>query len=548
MKSIAKTISALFTIFSVLYVRAENQLLVLSGGNSPGGNHYSQYLQTDAIYSDLKSRLNYSVSVMFAAGNNLESTTAYADVHKTEKENNISFDKFIFGTIDGNRPATKSNVIRFFESEVKASLENFFLIVSDHGMPNYNGTQPDQTFSNNCIDLWNIKLDGGSLKDIGNFEHGRCLSKNELNNLLREKVAAQKHIFAMSQCFSGGFHQMAVITKQGRPRINPGVCGFTAITQDTFASGCSPDVDGPSYQGYERSFTEQLTGVDYVNKKRLRPGKNSFKEAHEAAVLEDLTVDIPLATSDYFLWLWSSLLSQEPSFALGANFKMKVSSKEFESKLNQIKKMEAVVKTKYPELSSAVDANLQILQQNVKTAEAQTQNVAASLDAIYEQYDNIFFDVVYSVWVKELIAGRQMNLTDLELKTERFIYRFENSKRMSGPNYISDQLLPITWAKNPVEARLTALFLAERQNNIIDYVTAHGDKNLKNQVIEMKSLEEQIKQQADQVDLLGKQHGLLRRLMIYRQGLAAWVVLDQNEETVALNDLASTLDCEKTPL
>lgn len=341
---------------------------------------------------------------------------------------------------------------------------------------------------------------------------------------------------------------MAVITKQGRPRINPGVCGFTAITQDTFASGCSPDVDGPSYQGYERSFTEQLTGVDYVNKKRLRPGKNSFKEAHEAAVLEDLTVDIPLATSDYFLWLWSSLLSQEPSFALGANFKMKVSSKEFESKLNQIKKMEAVVKTKYPELSSAVDANLQILQQNVKTAEAQTQNVAASLDAIYEQYDNIFFDVVYSVWVKELIAGRQMNLTDLELKTERFIYRFENSKRMSGPNYISDQLLPITWAKNPVEARLTALFLAERQNNIIDYVTAHGDKNLKNQVIEMKSLEEQIKQQADQVDLLGKQHGLLRRLMIYRQGLAAWVVLDQNEETVALNDLASTLDCEKTPL
>lgn len=542
------SITLICALVSSLTAHAENQLLVLSGGNSPGGNHFSQYLQTNAVYSDLKSRLNYSVSVLFAAGNNLESTPAYADVHKTEKENNVAYDKFIFGTIDGNRAATKTNVLQFFTTEIKSNLENFFLIVSDHGMPNYNGNQPDQTFSNNCIDLWNIKLEGGRLKDIGNFAQGRCLSKNELNTLLREKVAAKKHIFAMSQCFSGGFHQMAVVSKDGQPRINPGVCGFTAITQDTYASGCSPDVDGPSYQGYERSFTEQLTGVDCVNKKRLRPGKNSFKEAHEAAVLEDLTVDIPLATSDYFLWLWSSLLSQDPNFVLAGNFKARLASSEFDSKFNQVKKMESVVKAKYPELTAAVDANLKDLQQNVKNVDIQSQKIEESLNTVYEKFDDIYFDVVYSVWTKELIAGRPMNLTDLELKTERFIYQFENSKRMSGTAYITDQLLPVTWVKNPTEARETALFLAERQNKMFAYVASSGDQNLKDKIAQLKALDAETKQLSDKIDTLSKQHGLLRRLLIYRQGLAAWYVLDQDENTTALSDLASTLECEKTVL
>ncbi len=534
-------------------VFANNQLLVLSGGNSPSGNHYSQYLQTNTIYSDLKERLDYPVSVLFAAGNNETSKTAFADVHKTEKESSpsglLNYDKYIYGVITGNRPATKTNVISYFNKDVKPKLNNFFLIVTDHGMPFYNSEgQPDLTYSNNCIDLWNIKLENNQIQDIGNFEQARCLSQKELNVLLRQKVQAKNRVFAMSQCFSGGFHQMAVNMTQGHPSINTGICGFTAITEDTIASGCSPDVDGPSYQGYERSFTEQLTGIDYVNKKRLRPGKKSFKDAHEAAVLEDLTVDIPLSTSDYYLWKWSSLLGSHIAFEMGANYLSKVSSAEFDSKLQLTKKMEAAVKVKFPELTSAVNASIKKLEQHVKQLENKMAEQEAAGETLFAQFEKLYYELAYSVWIDQLISGKSMNLTIEELQTEKFIVQLENSTGSSGPRVLTRQILPIMWSQDPARARSTSIYISERQNKILDYIASQGDQELKNQVQAMKTLEQNGNLAYENLDVLSKQHGLLRRLLIYRQVLGSWVVLNLNVNVTALSDLQSTLECEQTPL
>lgn len=529
-------------------VNASNQLLVLSGGNSPSGNHYSQYLQTNTIYSDLKERLDYPVNVLFAAGNNESTKTVFADVHKTEKESGLSYDKYIYGVINGNRPATKTNVINYFNKEIKPQLENFFLIVTDHGMPFYKNDKPDLTFSNNCIDLWNTKFENNQIQDIGNFEQARCLSQKELNVLLRQNVQAKNRVFAMSQCFSGGFHQMAVLMTQGHPTINPGVCGFTAITEDSYASGCSPDVDGPSYQGYERSFTEQLTGIDYVNRKRLRPGKKSFKDAHEAAVLEDLTVDIPLATSDYFLWKWSTLLSSQLAFEMGANYLAQVSSPEFESKLLLTKKMEDAVKAKFPELKVQVDSNIKKLEQHVAQVENKSKQQETAAEAIFAQFDQLYYDVAYSLWIEQLISGKSMNLTAEELRTEKLVVHLENSANESGPGVLKRQILPIMWSQEPVRARLASIYVSQRQNKILDYVADQGDQTLKNKVLAMKTLEERANLAYENMDRLNKQHGLLRRLLIYRLALGSWVTLNTNANITALNDLQAALDCEQTPL
>lgn len=541
-------LSGLFCVFST-FAFANNQLLVLSGGNSPSGNHYSQYLQTNTIYSDMKERLNYPVSVFFAAGNNDNSKTPYADVHKTEKENGLTFDKYIYGVINGNRAATKSNVLNYFASEIPSNLENFFLIVSDHGMPHVNSLgEPDLSFTNNCIDLWNIKFENGQLREIGGFEEARCLSQQELSLLLRQNVKAKNHVFAMSQCFSGGFHQMAVSTLEGYPTITPGICGFTAVTEDTYASGCSPDVDGPSYQGYERSFTEQLTGLDYVNRKRLRPGKKSFKDAHEAALLEDLTVDIPLATSDYYLWKWSTLLSNNIAFEMGANYSAKVQSPDFENKLQITRKMEAVVKQQFPEFSDKVDLPIKKLEQYVSQLNTMGSQLETSAETLFAKYDQLFFDLFYGVWIDQLISGKSLDLTNDELSTERMIVHLENSGNGSGAGIMKRQILPLMWSQDPTAARLAAIYLTERQNKILDYVAATGNDDLKNKAAEMKDLEDRAEQIYENVDRLGKQHGLFRRLLIYRQILGSWVNLNSMAHVRALSDLQETLKCEQTSL
>src|SRR5258708_1358185 len=63
-------------------VFAANHVFVLSGGNDPAANHYSQYLQTHLLSESLKNRLNPNqVNVMFGAGNNETTPNILADVN-----------------------------------------------------------------------------------------------------------------------------------------------------------------------------------------------------------------------------------------------------------------------------------------------------------------------------------------------------------------------------------------------------------------------------------------------------------------------------------
>ncbi len=57
--------------------------MVISGGGTPDGNHYSQYLQTSLLSADLKGRdADSAFSVHFAAGNNDKDEVSLFDVHR----------------------------------------------------------------------------------------------------------------------------------------------------------------------------------------------------------------------------------------------------------------------------------------------------------------------------------------------------------------------------------------------------------------------------------------------------------------------------------
>lgn len=551
-----KVILTVFFFLSWNFAQGKNQVLVLSGGGSPSGNHYSQYLQTKTIFEDLDRRLNDDVQLMFAAGHQSAQNARFADVHKTEKDAGI-YSRFLVGAIGKNQPATKTQVQQYFNTQTRTPVENFFLIVSDHGMPNRVNDQSDATFSNNCIDLWNVRLQGEQLVDLGDFASGRCLSKNELAGHLNNDVQAQRKVFAMSQCFSGGFHQMSVQEKAGYPSAKPDLCGFTAVTHDTWASGCSPDVDGPSYQGYERSFTEQLTGYDYVNKKQLRPPRWSFLAAHEAAILEDMTVDIPLSTSEYYLWMWSKKMLQ-PHFVSrtqisfdasvqqkAENFQQASSNPEYLRKQKLYQKMIQAIQTKYPEEAADLDADMPQLIAKTADLQKQVDEIDQRMMDLDEQSMEVFDRIVRIKWLEQMTTG--WGLPELEKQFENKIQQLNQSVG-SGSAYYKGRVLPIIWKNDPDLARTQSRYLSKRSMVMIELAAKNSSFEEIAEIESMKAMDVVISQLSEDLDLLGKIHGLHRRVLIYRQVLGAWSALAQMKDSVALNELSGLQSCEKTAL
>lgn len=292
---------------------SQSELLIISGGGTPAGNHHSQYLQTKALYEHLFDERAFSnTTIFFGTGNRPDKNPTIADVHQTKNIDDKNVHIMLAGSIKNNNQANKSNVLNHLKNVSNQNTKPFFLLVSDHGMPN---EEDDPDYTNNCIDLWGFD----EIEKTSKSFQERCLSRKELQDHLPE---GRQTVFAMSQCFSGGFHRMSVETLSGRGlvRANPAVCGFTASTPDLTASGCTPDADGPGYKGYERYFTQQITGRNFITGQALSTGKqNTMREAHLAASLEDFTIDIPMSTSDFYLNEWSNLIHKKTATELYKN-------------------------------------------------------------------------------------------------------------------------------------------------------------------------------------------------------------------------------------
>ncbi len=536
-----------------------DQLLVLSGGGSPLGNHYSQYLQTKTIFDDMNARFPaMNPSVLFGAGNRAGEAPVLADVHRLVKQGELSFRQMVVGAIDGNSAATLKNVGAYFEQprlKKMAKEETLFLLVSDHGMPFIlpNGSM-SRTFDNNCIDLWNFRADLASGKVGDGPTSQRCLSKDRLRDLLNTQVSAGRVVFAMSQCFSGGFHMMSVTSKNNYPTANPRICGFTAAPEDTTASGCTPDVDGPGYQGYERSFTEQLTGIDVVSGRRLRPARSSLQEAHAEATIEDLTKDIPLATSDFYLWKWA-LAMEKKNFVprtrhltaaqaralitgsvIGASASMLDSYKKKNEFFGRVQKALDL----YPEYRRIHAATLPA---HVKL-EAQLAESFADLEQAMESYAPTLSQnrtLLFNEFRKAVRLG-QAGLTPNEAAIEAQLYSNPGADTMV---LLSMSVLAVT---NPEAAKSLSEYQGKRENYAYEYAKRSSRKDLNELAQAVKDLQQSSTDLENQYVNLVKRHGHVRRLLIYRQVLGALNALERMKDTQALSELEGLLACENAEL
>lgn len=543
------------------YCFASNQVLVLSGGGDPGLNHYSQYLQTKTIYEYVASKYgNNNTTIYFGMGNNPNTTSPFPDVHQIKTNNGTKIDYMLPGVIPNNKVATKENVLSyFFSPEIVNNQDNLLLFVSDHGFDSndYHGNP----YSDNCINLWyfnqqlvNNFYDDNHLKQV-------CLSKNTLKTIL-ENTQAKHVIFEMSQCYSGGFHQMSVTWQNGYPHANPKICGFTAATEDHWASGCTGDANGASYQGYERSFTEWYVGKSVPTGAQLRQPALNIWDAHKNAILEDMTADTPITTSDYYLLQWAKAFNDsdfKPRIAKYSKTQIKdifnnyskYSSKHNNQNLiafeNLLAKYEVKVALQYPIRKVFFRLNLIDQEKYIQTLEKKIAEKEQQYDAQTEGVLEIYRNVILPQWSKAIKNHSVNNLSSVEYTMENDLYlKTMDSKAQlfRAPYIFAFKNLFLQYLALNNNNSSIASYNKNRYTIISDWAKSNNLLAVANASNYFGKFVDNVEKNQQTLQDIEKEKQLLKRAYLYRKVIAAWITLEKINDTQALQELNGILQCQ----
>jgi len=132
-------------------------------------------------------------------------------------------------------------------------------------------------------------------------------STRELARALQSSPAKAPLVLVMVQCHGGGFAN--TLFMQGDPKRgvwNRDFCGFFASTAERPAAGCTSQVNERDYQDFTTYFFAALSGVSRDGRRVTGAdydgdGRVSLQEACAYADLHDLSIDVPVSTSDAFL-------------------------------------------------------------------------------------------------------------------------------------------------------------------------------------------------------------------------------------------------------
>ena len=300
---------------------ARDAFVLISGGDSPFDNNYSQYLQARAVAAHFqRSYPPDSVWVFFGAGNVEGERPVFGDVRRQVKRDGLTLDSWLAGSLPRNRPARRDGILRAFRDEILPAVSNggtIYLFVGDHG------ERPRGRDAESIINLWSLQRDPESERGWRSSDN-ETLGVAELRRTLVRGLGKGRVVFCMTQCHAGGFHYLAMPramtpnrkwfhlvpdwAKSGEESVFPRVAGFTATDEFSAAAGCDPAPSANEWAGYERFIPEKLLGIDLLTMERTDKGLRSFAEAHTAATLADRTIDNPYSTSEQYLERWATLI------------------------------------------------------------------------------------------------------------------------------------------------------------------------------------------------------------------------------------------------
>src|SRR5947209_16638638 len=98
---------------------ARDAFVMLSGGDSPLENNYSQYLQAKAMVAFFeKGYPSNSVWVFFGAGNREGEKPVFGDVRREAQKDGLALDSWLPGSLSRNRPARRDVILSAFREEI----------------------------------------------------------------------------------------------------------------------------------------------------------------------------------------------------------------------------------------------------------------------------------------------------------------------------------------------------------------------------------------------------------------------------------------------
>jgi hypothetical protein len=593
-------LALLLAAWGVRSAWARDAFVMLSGGDSPMNNNYSQYLQAKAVTAYfLGSYPGNSVWVFFGAGNVAGQKPVLADVLREKQRDDVLVDSWTAGALPQNRPATREVVLRALREEILPTVADggtLYLFVGDHG------SRTEGKDAESIIDLWGMQRDAAS-EHGWSYNDDESLGVAELRQVLAKGIGKGRVVFCMTQCHAGGFHYLAIPhemmpdvkwftaaprwAKRGRAQvIFPPAAGFTATDEFSLAAGCDPAPDPADWAGYERFLPENLLGVNLYTLQRTRGGLRSFAEAHDAATLVDRTIDKPRSTSDQFLERWAELietrLAREPNLSAKAkngvaNYQRAVNGAAADAADAAFQERRAMFGAFIEKMCKQNSEVGQLLRTGTrKELEAvinpllpmESQNEETPMETRPRRHGGRrggrtrrpWSAVIRPAWEAAVDANE---VTNLPMGAREFEKRLLKQEEEDGQNYFSpggresltDEIYWQSGYSDPqtldtAKAEAVALWGAERRIKIIEWAKASDDGDVRaaaeelSRIIQPGGTAGEMNMSTEPMDA----KTAAERTLFYRRVLAAWGFLIEMNERPALARLRELIGLERTPL
>jgi len=580
--------------------KPQDAYVLLSGGGTPLSNNYSQYLQARELAAFFGRTVPAGSSwVFFGIGNREGVAPVLADTRKEFKEAGYLLQSWLPGSLPQNRPATKESFLRALRDEILPTVSGggtLYLFVGDHG--EWLGKDEKRESG---ITMWQLKA-GGRRSGGWSTDEKEVLGVRELREVLVSGLGRGSVVFCMTQCHSGGFHELGVAREMTPPRawfsIVPSwagavaggmrlrVAGFTATDEASLAAGCDADPDPEKWAGYERFFPESLLGVDLMSGQSKGRGASSLAAAHEVATLVDQTIDKPRSTSEHYLESWARLIETRLATTLSVTAKTQQAVVAFQRAVDTGVVRGVPVATATATAAATAAAwrerqaqfarfTVRLVEQIPAAKDLLQAGTRAQLEAAVSgrgergggvsgrgnrraamaEMRKTWSETLRPAWKVAVAGGMVSGVSGAVLEFERHLLKLEDDGRdfmFPRGNNDTPLLNEIYWnsgyakpAKlDPVKAADVARWGAERRARVVAWGATSSEAAVRAAAEKMGP---GLVSRADDVRPISRKTAA-ERVLFYRRVLAAWAFLIEMDAQPALAELRTLIDLERTPL
>jgi hypothetical protein len=272
--------------------------LIVGGGPDPENNQVA--IERNVYYVSRLLPAGAARTILFADGDPAAKTVLYEEKPRLLPRAERVF-RLLFGTreeaypttlryrapalprLDG--PARRTAITAAFE-ELQRGADPVLLYFTGHGSRARN-----RNLDNSQFDLWGN--DRVTVRDLA----------AQIATLPPEVPVT----LVMVQCYSGAFGNL--LFAGGDPSgelVDRELVGFFASTRERMSAGCTPELDEAEYHDFTSYFFAALTGRDRVGRRVSgadydRDGRVGMDEAFAYSLMHDVSIDVPICTSDVFL-------------------------------------------------------------------------------------------------------------------------------------------------------------------------------------------------------------------------------------------------------